>query len=112
MSADGGKLRLQRGKRLRFACAARGIRLGVEKEDQFSAGEIGERRLAAGIARKPEVGSRAALGRFCRHAPSFRRFPSVSVPIRKAGLSRWRNRHVRATFEVPHRRLRTIRAKI
>ena len=73
------ELGLQGGKGLRFPGTAGGIGLGVEIQDQLPAGEIGKGYLPAAVARQAEMGSRAALGWFCRHAPSFRRFPSVSV---------------------------------
>lgn len=55
-----------------FAGAAGGVGLGIEVEHELAALEVGERQIAAAVARQVECGGLCPLGELRRHVPSFR----------------------------------------
>ena len=78
--------------------AAGGIRLGIEKQNELAALEVGQRYLVTAVARQCERGSRGSGGQFHGHMPSFRRFQraKVSRDITRAGPRRSSDLHERA----------------
>src|SRR3954467_9244270 len=82
---------LQPAKRDRFRCATGRVGLGIEKQHEFAALEVGERNGAATIPRQRETGGFLADGRY-RHVPSFRRFRRVNVTADEAPVKGWWSR--------------------
>src|SRR5205085_10420516 len=86
-----GKGALEPAERDRFRCATRRVGLGIEKQHEFAAFEVGERNGAATVTRQRKTGGFFPDTRD-GHVPSFRRFRRVNVTADEAPVKGWWSR--------------------